>query len=221
MSANQVYHTWLKRIQQMRPQERITRLRTFAWMVAGILGSRSVRLSSVAGKMPGSATSVSKARRLSRFLDNGAIRVREWYEPVARAVITVIVNQGLQVRLLADGTKIGFGHQLLMVTIAYRRRAIPLAWTWVSSPLGHSSAFKQRALLSYIQQLMPAGAKVLIVGDSEFGAVDVLRQLEQWKWHYVMRQKANTWVKLQKPLGCALVSWSNRETRLTGRWQAC
>jgi len=85
-----------------------------------------------------------------------------------------------------------------MVAIAYRRRAIPLAWTWVTSSRGHSSAYKQRALLAYVQRLMPAGAKVLIVGDSEFGAVDVLRQLDQWGWFYVMRQKGNTWVKLEK-----------------------
>jgi len=239
MSANRVYHTWLKRIQQIRPQERITRLRTFAWLVAGILSSRRVHLSHVASKMPGAATSVSKARRLSRFLDNGAIRVREWYEPIARALIAAVVNQGLEVRLLADGTKVSFGHQLLMVAIAYRRRAIPLAWTWVRSSRGHSSALKQLALLSYIHQLIPPGSRVLIVGDSEFGAVSVLKQLEQWKWQYVMRQKGNTWVKLQDRLTwlrleslaqigappfwsmAALLSWEHAHpTNLLTYWKA-
>ncbi|MCD4786199.1 MAG: IS4 family transposase [Candidatus Eremiobacteraeota bacterium] len=198
--ANQIYHTWLERIQQLRPKERITRLRNFAWIAAGILMSRSVHLSHIAGKMVGLATTPSKTRRLSRFLDNGAVRVREWYEPVARDLLRRVVDHGLEVRLLADGTKIGFGHQLLMVAIAYRRRAIPLAWTWVRSPKGHSSAYKQRALLTYIRGLMPSEAQVLIVGDSEFGAVEVLRQLDRWKWHYVMRQKSNTRVKLQEGL---------------------
>lgn len=198
MSANRVYHTWLKRIQQLRPQERITRLRNFAWMITGILASRSVHLGRIAEKMPGVATRNSKARRLSRFLENAAVRVRDWYEPIARALLESIVNQDLEVRLLADGTKIGFGHQLLMVAIAYRRRAIPLAWTWVKGSRGHSSAYKQRALLGYIQRLMPAGARVMIVGDSEFGAVDVLKQLNRWDWFYVMRQKGNTGVQLQE-----------------------
>ena len=200
MSANPVYGTWLKRIQQLRPKERITRLRNFAWMITGILASRSVHLSHIAGRMPGVATTNSKTRRLSRFLQNAAVRARDWYEPIARALLESIVDRDLEVRLLADGTKIGFGHQLLMVAIAYRRRAIPLAWTWVKGSRGHSSAYKQRALLAYIQRLMPAGAKVLIVGDSEFGAVDVLRQLDRWGWFYVMRQKGNTWVKLKEPL---------------------
>lgn len=200
MSANQVYHTWLKRIQQLRPKERITRLRNFAWMITGILKSRHVHLRRIAEKMPGVATTNSKIQRLSRFLENAAVRVRDWYEPIGRALLERVVDQGLEVRLLADGTKIGFGHQLLMVALAYRRRAIPLAWTWVRGSRGHSSAYKQRALLAYIHRLMPAGAKVLIVGDSEFGAVDVLKQLDRRGWFYVMRQKGNTWIKLQERL---------------------
>jgi len=200
MSANRIYNTWLKRIRQLMPKERITRLRNFAWMIAGILASRSVHLSRIAGKMPGAATTTSKTRRIHRFLKNGAVRVRDWYKPIASDVLRRVVAQGLAVRLLTDGTKVGFGHQLLMVAIAYRRRAIPLAWTWVKSPRGHSSAHKQKALLAYVQRLIPAGAQVSIAGDSEFGAVKMLKQLKSWGWTCVMRQKGNTLVKLQ---GCS------------------
>ena len=31
-----------------------------------------------------------------------------------------------------------------------------------------------------------------MVGDSEFGSISVLRQLETWRWFYVLRQKGNT-----------------------------
>ena len=196
MLINRVYHTWFERIRQLRPKERVTRLRNFAWIVAGVLASRSVHLSRIAEKIPGGAKTVSKTSRMRRFLKNGAIQVREWYEPVARDLLQHVVAQGLGVRLLTDGTKIGFGHQLLMVSLAYRRRAIPIAWTWVSSARGHSSATKQRALLAYIHGLLPAGAKVTIAGDSEFCAVPVLKQLEQWDWGYVMRQKGNIRVQL-------------------------
>lgn len=72
-----------------------------------------------------------------------------------REVLAEIVAHGLDVRLLTDGTKVGFGHQLLMVAVAYRRRAIPIAWTWVKSARGHSSAVKQCALLAYVRGLLP------------------------------------------------------------------
>jgi len=55
MSTNQLYYTWLQRIRQLRPNERITRLRTFAWLVTGIYQSRSVHLSKIAGKIRGCA----------------------------------------------------------------------------------------------------------------------------------------------------------------------
>jgi hypothetical protein len=35
-----------------------------------------------------------------------------------------------------------------------------------------------------------------VVGDSEFGAVAVLRQLDSWGWHYVLRQKGRTHIRL-------------------------
>lgn len=197
MSINQVYNTWLKRIRQLRPNGRVTRLRNFARMAAGVFRSRSVHLRRIAEKMSGAAKTNSKIRQLSRFLDNAAFRVREWYEPIARSLLENLVEQGLEIRLLVDGTKVGFGHQLLMVAIAYRRRAIPLAWTWVKGARGHSTAYKQRALLAYIHRLMPDQARVSVVGDSEFGAVKVLEQLDSWGWFYVMRQKSNHLVKLK------------------------
>jgi hypothetical protein len=78
-----------------------------------------------------------------------------------------------------------------MVSLAYRKRAIPIAWSWVSSEKGHSSSYKQQALLGYIRRLVPNGARVLVVGDSEFGAIETLKHLEEWGWYYVMRQKSS------------------------------
>jgi len=196
MSINHLYHTWFDQIKQLRPGERVTRQRNLAWLLVGIFQSKSVHLSKIALKIPGNAKTPSITRRLSRFLDNPAIRVREWYEPVARNVLQAMADTVGEVRLIADGTKVGFGHQLLMVAVAFRRRAIPIAWTWVRKSRGHSSAAKQLALLAYVRQLIPAGTPVLLVGDSEFGAVEVIRQLEIWKWWYVLRQKANHQVKL-------------------------
>ena len=203
MSVNTLYHTWVERIKQLHPQERITRIRNMAWLISGIFGSGSVHLSKVANKISGQASLSSQVQRLSRFLNNGAIRVREWYEPVAVIIVERVVAAGQEIRLVVDGTKVGFGHQLLMVAICYRRRAIPLAWTWIRHKRGHSSAPKQLALLAYIQALIPAGAKVLLVGDTEFGSTEVLKQLDRWHWFYVLRQQPNWLV----------------QTRLNSPWQ--
>lgn len=59
------------------------------------------------------------------------MRVREWYAPIARGLLQAAADTVKEVRLIADSSKVGFGHQLLIISLAFRRRAIPLAWTWV------------------------------------------------------------------------------------------
>lgn len=53
-------------------------------------------------------------------------------------------------------------------------------------------------MLAYVRRLIPVGAAVFLVGDCEFGSVAVLRQLDQWHWFYVLRQKADTGVWLSE-----------------------
>jgi len=192
MPINHLYDTWIRRIRELRPDQRITQVRNFVWLMVGIFHSRSVCLSRVASKIPGRAKLLSITRRLGRLLDNPAIRVREWYAPIARDWLETQLRNLGEIRLIVDGTKIGFGHQLLIVCLAYRKRAVPIAWTWVKHVRGHSSANKQLALLAYVRTLIPRKAAIFLVGDCEFGAVAILRQLDQWHWFYVLRQKSDT-----------------------------
>src|SRR4030042_56082 len=142
---NQGYHTWFQRIRQLWPQERVTRLRNLAWLMTGIYHSRSVHLSRIADKIPGRAQLLSITRRMGRFLDNPAVRVREWYAPVARCLL--------------------------------------------------------EGLAAQVRRLSPQGIPVGLVGDSEFGAVEVIRQMEAWHWTYVVRQKASHHVQLTAQTG--------------------
>lgn len=192
MAITEMYHTCFDKIRQLRPRERVTRVRNLAWLLAGLFVGQCVHLSHIARKLPGTSQKLSKVKMLSRLLDNRHIHVRSWYEPIARDLLTSVVRHGQAVRLLVDGTKVGNGHQLLMVALAYRRRALPIAWTWVKGKRGHSSAGKQCALLTYVYGLLPADATVQIAGDSEFGAVALLRLLDQWGWRYALRQKGRT-----------------------------
>jgi len=192
MPTNNLYDTWIQRIRELRPKQRITQIRNFGLLLYGIYTSKSVSLSKIAGKIPGKAKLLSTFRRLERFLDNPAIQVREWYEPIAKEWLAKQAAAMGEIHLIVDGTKVGFGHQLLMISLAYRKRAIPIAWTWVRHVRGHSSGTTQIALLAYVKTLLPNGATVFIVGDTEFGPVKVLKQLQTWHWFYVLRQKADT-----------------------------
>lgn len=193
MPITKLYHTWVKKITQLLPNERVTRIQNLAWLLAGIYASKSVHLSKVASKIPGTARLLSITRRLDRFLENPEFRVRDWYEPIVRKLLAQ--RAGGEYCLIVDGSKVGFGHQFLVIALAYRHRAIPLVWMWVRSSRGHSTAGRQLALLRYLYQLLPVNAHVLVLGDSEFGAVEVLKQLDEWHWKYVLRQKGSHLVR--------------------------
>jgi hypothetical protein len=182
-------------LRELRPEERITRIRNFSWLLVGLYRSRSVHLSKVAENIPGRACLPSLTRRMRRLLDNRAIRTRDWYEPIAQSIIARMT--GGEIRLIVDGSKVGFGHQLLLVALAYRKRALPVAWTWVKGSRGHSTVQKQKALLGYVRTLIPADSRVLLVGDAEFGEVAVQKLLEKWHWQYVLRQKGRYLLRQQ------------------------
>jgi len=207
MSAIRTYHTMIEKIQQVVPTGHAYRERTLGWFMTGISQAKSVHTSKVALQMVGEAKRVSQSRRLTRFLANGKVRVREWYRPTAAQLLQKAGQTG-KIRLIIDATKVAQGHQLLMVALAYRRRALPIAWTWVRSRKGHSSGRKQVALLSYVKLLIAEDVMIVLTGDSEFTPLQA--QLEEWGWFYVLRQKGS---HLYRPAADA--EWQRVNTLVT------
>jgi hypothetical protein len=188
MTVIQTYHTMIDKIQHTVPTGHAYREQNLAWFMTGVFYSRSVHTSRVANKIPGKAKKGSRTRRLSRFLNNGEVRVRQWYRPTATRLLQEAAKTG-EVRLIIDATKVAQNHQLLMVSLAHRRRSLPIVWTWIRSSRGHSSERKQAALLQYARTLIPAGVRVIVTGDSEFTPLQAL--LDRWDWYYVLRQKGS------------------------------
>jgi hypothetical protein len=165
------------------------------YLLMGIWGARSVQTGRIAAYVPVAAKKMSIVRRLERFLDNAAVRVRDWYEPIALGIIAAASVAG-EIHLVLDTTKVSAHHRLLIVGVAYRRRVLPLAWTWVRTSRGHSSSSKQVALLSYVWGLIPDEVKVSLVGDCEFGHIAVLDTVQRWQWDYALRQSGQVLVQL-------------------------
>jgi hypothetical protein len=192
----------------------------------GLYYARSVYASAIVRKWPFAAQVTSLTRRLRRFLDNRAVQVPAYYRSTAQQVLTRAA--GGEVTLLVDSSKVGFGHQWLLVAVAYRRRALPVVWTWLRGPKGHSAGEVQVALLAQVRQLLPGGVRVRLVGDAEFGVVALMRACDRWGWQYVLRQKGSH--RVQPSPGAAWCALADLVTRpgqsawypqacLTEKWQ--
>jgi hypothetical protein len=119
MPINHLHLTLERLLLQLRPGERITRVRNWSRLLVGLCLSKSVHLSKIANKIPMTTTTTtteatlpSATRRLSRLLDNAAIRVRDWYEPIARSLLERAAQGGGggggggggEIRLIVDGS---------------------------------------------------------------------------------------------------------------------
>jgi hypothetical protein len=105
-----------------------SRITNLALLMMGIVKGQHVQLGKIAAHLPIRAKKQSIVRRLERFLENGAVRVRAWYEGVAKDLL-VAASLGGEVHLIIDSTKVSFNHQLLLVALAYRLD-VGAAQTW-------------------------------------------------------------------------------------------
>lgn len=198
----QLYSSLRQFIGQTLPDECQTRLANLLWMMSGIYLSRSVQLNHMAGKVPIRAKKLSTVKRFSRFLENAQVRTRIWYDPFARWMLQSAASGG-QVHLIMDTTMASFGFRLVMVSVAYRRRSLPLVWTWLRGMKGHSTSRTQIALLKAAQTLLPTNCRVSVVGDCEFGRCALIAHLCAVGWDYALRQ-----------VGRQMVWWQGN-----GQWQ--
>src|SRR5688572_11074816 len=82
-----LYRNVYSALVQLLPNERNSRLTNMVWLMVGIFSARSVQTGRLAAYSPLHVKKLSIVRRMERFLDNGAVRVRAWYEPIARWII--------------------------------------------------------------------------------------------------------------------------------------
>lgn len=141
----QLHGTLMSQLRKWLPDERITRRRNLAWLMTGLFLARSVHLSHIAHKLPLQGQVVSLTNRMRRFLDNPRVNVWRYYQPIARQLLTGFGAQRLT--LLIDCTALGFNYQLMVVAIAYRRRALPLIWSIHRGKRGMVETQPQIALL--------------------------------------------------------------------------
>jgi hypothetical protein len=187
----------LMQFYQPRPtghQER--HLNTLVALICGLSGSQRAHLSSIADHAPShGADQESLITRFRRFLKHEGQTIKTWFLPVATALLANLAQQPLT--LVMDGSVVGRGCLALMVSVVYHGRALPLAWIVVKSKKGH---FPQQAhcdLLAQLQELLPPGADVTVLGDGEFDGTEFQAALRTLKWKYVCRTAPNLLMRVE------------------------
>src|SRR5512145_2406419 len=124
MPIPELYRSLHGYLLQTLPDDCDSRLTNLIYLMLGLFQARSVHLNWIARQIPVRAQKLS----LERVRQNPTVPVRISYQPFIQPVLQSAANAGT-IHLVMDTTKVAFGYRLLMVSLAYQRRSLPVVWT--------------------------------------------------------------------------------------------
>src|SRR5688572_1969482 len=121
-----VVYRWEARIREQLKSLGVWQARGLALFSYGVMKARHSSLSRIAEELGEHGSAATVERRLKRWIGNPRINLQE----VSREWVQWIWSASQQERaiLLVDETKLGDRLGVMMVSLAYENRAIPLVW---------------------------------------------------------------------------------------------
>jgi hypothetical protein len=94
--------------------------------LVGLSQAVSAQQRKIASAMPITIKQQSKIQRLRRLLDNPKLSAKDIYQPIVRHALSGLQRQ--KVHLLLDRVVLSDTQNVLVVSLGFRRRSIPLVW---------------------------------------------------------------------------------------------
>jgi hypothetical protein len=183
---------------------RKSRLESFCVLIVGVLVSRTVNLSHLAGAFPTQAEVASNYRRLQRFFEQVVLDSSQ----LARFIVRISgVGRGPWL-LALDRTSWKFGRHdvnVLMLAIIHRGVAIPLLWQ-VLDRAGNSTTAQREALLSSFCAIFGSKAVAGLIADREFVGTTWMTFLVEHQIPFILRIKDAFQVRLADGRHCQVSS---------------
>jgi hypothetical protein len=177
-------------LRQRLPDQRKTQRENLALLISTMLEVRSANLMALAAGLPRAAARADmRYQWITRLLANDLVVCDEVMEPFAREVLAKAGAEG-RVVLIMDQTKANDRHQILMLSLRFGERALPLAWR-VEETAGAIGFARQRELLDSITPWLPPQTEVCLMADRFYGTPDLIALATAKGWSYRLRLKSN------------------------------
>jgi len=187
-SLRQLYHQWQEQLKAVYDWQRPEHRKVLAWLMVAIFVGKDVCLERLGLHLPHAAKPESIAQQFRRWLKNPKLEARLIYDPIARELLQSMPCRRFRIQL--DRVQIKTRQNVLMMSIWYRHRAVPLAWICLSHR-GNSHLKQWQELLDYLETILPADAQVIILADREFGNASRMNSVLKKQWDYAIRLKGN------------------------------
>jgi hypothetical protein len=178
-------------LKERLPRQRKTQRDKLAVLVATMLHVRSANLVELAAGLPRESDRWDMGYQwISRFLANDLVCCDAVMEPFAREILAGLAESGDPIPLILDQTKASDRHQILMLSVRWGERALPLAWR-VAETEGAIGFATQKELLDVVAGWLPAGRAVILLADRFYGTPEMIRWCRDRGWDYRLRLKNN------------------------------
>lgn len=165
---------------------------TLEILVALLQKERRITIERLATLFPQPILFESRRRNLQRFLSLPQLTPRAVWFPIVKQLIKRQIPRGQRLQIVLDRTQ-WQNHNLMMVSLVYQNRAIPLYWTWLTKR-GQSSLRDQQRVLRPVFQLLRKHRFVLL-GDREFHSIELAAWCVEKKISFVFRLPKSTTVQ--------------------------
>lgn len=167
--------------------------KTLAWMMVGLICSKTVSLGAWTPYVVGRAQyAQSLVRRFSRWLDNNRIKAEPLYGPLIEKALAGWVGKRVYVAL--DTSMLWDTYCLIRLSVIYRGRAVPLGWRVIEHASAMVSFETYKELLDEAKRRLPFACEVVFLADRGFADTQLLGHLRQLGWHWRIRIKSNFWI---------------------------
>lgn len=164
---------------------------TLAMLIFGIISSKSVQFPTLVQSLPvRGVKSESLIMRVKRWICHEKVNHTTMFAPFVQVFLQHLASSGLTI--IIDGSAIGRGCVVLMASLIWKKRAIPLAWIVMEGRKGHFPEELHLQLLDELKTLIPPKTAVVILGDGEFDGTQFLAAIQSERWQYVCRTSMST-----------------------------
>jgi len=191
MSTTGLYDSIRASLQQHLPTVIASQIDSLGLAIIGAVVSMSSQMAKIARAMPLDTTELAKEQRLRRLLDNARLTQTDHYQPIVRQALHGL--KGQRVQLLIDRVLLRDQHNILVVSVGFRRRSLPLIWRALAHR-GSSSLTDQQELLREALQRLPTGVRISVHGDSEFRSRELFEWLRGQGYDAMLGIRGQMWV---------------------------
>ena len=158
---------------------------------------KEVTLESIATKLAMPIKFESRRKKVQRFLSNEEWDLDKIWLSLVIGWIKDSVNQNNVISLAINRTK-WQSNNILMVSMIWRKRAIPIYWKMLDKQ-GNSTLENQQTVLEPVFAAL-SDYSLLVLGDREFCSVTLANWLREKKVDFCLRLKKNVCVKTELEL---------------------